>query len=56
MIASCVLLIFVVMNLGIHLAKHGEPKTGRYNFGVALISATIEVALFYYAGLFDCFK
>ena len=56
MIATCILLAFIFMNLGLHLAKHGEPKTGRYNFVEALISAAFEVALYYYAGLFDCFK
>lgn len=56
MIASCILLALVFMNLGIDLAKHGEPKTGKYNFGLKLISTAIELTLFYYAGLFDCFK
>ena len=55
MIASCILLALVFLNLGIYLAKHGEPKTGKYNFGLQLISTAIELTLFYYAGLFDCF-
>ena len=56
MIATCIILVLIFMNLGLYLAKHGEPKTGRYNFVVALISTALEVALYYYAGLFDCFK
>ena len=55
MIASCIILALVFLNLGIYLAKHGEPKTGKYNFGLQLISTAIELTLFYYAGLFDCF-
>lgn len=56
MIASCIILVLASLELGIYLAKHGEPKTGDYNFWLQLISTAIELTLFYYAGLFDCFK
>lgn len=56
MIASIILLVLVFMELGMYLAKHGEYKTGKYNFWIGLLSVAIQLALFYYAGLFDNFK
>lgn len=44
------------MGLGINLAKHGEPKDGKYNFWTTLLVVIIELVLFYYAGLFNNFK
>lgn len=51
--AIITILVLQVLDLGYALAKHGEPKTGRYNFFVTLITASIEMWLFYEAGLFD---
>ena len=42
----------ITMSLGCHLARHGEPRTGSYNFVTALISGTIEFALLYFGGFF----
>lgn len=56
MIASIILLSFIFIDLGFYLAKHGEPKTGKYNFLVALISSVIMLSLYYYAGVFENFK
>jgi hypothetical protein len=36
----------------VHLLKHGEPS-GKYNFGIWIISFGIEFGLLYSAGLFD---
>lgn len=30
--ASILILVMYAANLGIHLAKHGEDKEGKYNF------------------------
>lgn len=56
MIASIILLILAAMELGIYLAKHGEDKTGKYNFWTGLFSVAIYLVLYYYAGVFDNFK
>ena len=56
MIASIILLVLVFMELGMYLAKHGEDKTGKYNFWIGLLSVAIYLVLYYYAGLFDNFK
>ena len=56
MIASIILLILVFMELGMSLAKHGKYNTVKCNFWTGLISVAIQLALYYYAGLFDNFK
>lgn len=56
LIASSILLVLVILNIGISLAKHNEIGVKKYNFWVTLFSAAVQLALFYYAGLFDCFK
>ena len=44
------ILVLLGMNVGLHLAKHGEPKEGKYNFGAALVANLIEVGLLYWGG------
>ena len=56
MIATIILLVIIVLNLGVVLAKHGEPQKGNYNFWSELIATIILMVLYYYAGLFDNFK
>lgn len=57
MICTIILLVFLVIGLGIYLAKHGQSKSGeKYNFWVYLICVIIEVLLYWGAGLFDNFK
>lgn len=56
MTASIILLFLLAMYLGINLAKHGEDKTGKYNFWIGLLSVAIYLVLYYYAGVFDNFK
>lgn len=53
MIASIIILVIFAINLGINLAKHGEPKDGKYNFWAEIISTFIMLSLLYYAGTFD---
>jgi hypothetical protein len=56
MIATIILLVIQILNLGITLAKNGEPKEGKYNFWARLLAVIILIVLYYYAGLFDNFK
>jgi hypothetical protein len=53
MIASIIILVMYAINLGITLAKNGEPKGGKYNFWAELISTFIMFMLLYWAGTFD---
>lgn len=46
-------LALLMMGLGIHLAKDGQPKEGKYSFWTALISLGIQIALLYFGGFFN---
>jgi len=39
------ILVIEILGLGIHLAKHGEPRDGQYNFGLCLIMTAINMFL-----------
>lgn len=41
-----------LLSLGMHLAKHGEPKTGKYSFWMALVASAIELTLLYFGGFY----
>ena len=42
----------ICANLGIFLAKDGEPRTGTYEFMDALIATLIQVWILYKGGFF----
>lgn len=48
-----ILLGFMVLGLGVALAKHGQPRNDKYNFGISLITSAIEIALLYWGGFFN---
>ena len=48
-----ILAIIDCLTIGIHLAKHGEPKDGNYNVFIKLLDSAIIWWLLYKAGLFD---
>lgn len=59
MIATIIILLLMTSELTIELVKHGQPREGlnaKYNFWIALISYVIQIILFCFAGLFDCFN
>lgn len=59
MIACIIILLLMTSELTVELVKHGQLREGinaRYNFWIALISYAIQIVLFYFAGLFDCFS
>ncbi|OQA09462.1 MAG: hypothetical protein BWY66_00561 [bacterium ADurb.Bin374] len=41
----------MVAGLAVYLAKHGEPKTGKWSFPVGLIATAIQAFVLYKAGL-----
>ena len=45
--------VLLAMNLGMHMAKHGETRTTKYNFGVALLAVAIEATLLYFGGFYS---
>ncbi len=47
---SIAVIVMISLDVGIALAKHGEPRT-KYNFWASLISSLILTAILYKAGL-----
>ena len=43
----------MLLSLGFHLARNGEPRNDRYSFGTALISFVIQFVLVYFGGFFE---
>jgi hypothetical protein len=59
MIEKWWVIMYVVSNLitvGIHIGKDGEPKTGKYSAGCALIAVVVNFTLAYLGGVFRCFE
>lgn len=52
-VALFILLFLHCLVVGIHLAKHGEEREGRYNFILALIAFILTILLYYMVGMFD---
>jgi len=52
-ICRVVLIVLYAMNIGIYLAKDGQPKEGCYHFGDAIIGSIIIGALLIGAGTFN---
>lgn len=48
-----ILLALQILSVGIHLAKHGEDRKGKYNVGYSLLAISITWGLLYWAGVFD---
>lgn len=43
------LIILNVLNLGVVLSKHGEPREGKHEFWSSLIGSGLTIALIYMA-------
>lgn len=43
------LAILYILQVGLHLGKHGEPREGKYNFYMSLVAATFEIWMIYKA-------
>lgn len=55
MIYVIILLVLYVSSWGVVLAKHGEPKEGKYNIFTYTIIFALELWLLYKGGLFNVF-
>lgn len=40
------------LSIGVSLALHGKPRTGRHNVGAALIGSAFVLAPLYFGGFF----
>lgn len=52
-VPQILVIVLMAMSLGISLIKHGECRTGKYNFFVDLFAVAIEVAILYCGGFFS---
>ena len=52
-ICQILLCALYAISLGVCLAKHGEPKTGKYSFWTGLISVGLEMTLLILGGFFS---
>lgn len=48
-----ILIVLWILSLAINLLKHGDPKDGKYNFWIELISVFIAYFFLRWAGLFQ---
>lgn len=45
-----IMIVMLSIGLGIDIVKHGESKTGKYNFVTTLIAQLLVVAILYWGG------
>lgn len=49
---SIVVIVLYTLSLGVDLAKHGQKRSGEYNFWVSLLSFGIIMFCLYMGGFF----
>lgn len=47
-----IIIVLYALSLGVHMAKHGEPKDGKYNFVSSLITCAIIFGCLWWGGFF----
>lgn len=52
-ICQWIMLVLALLSLGIAMEKHGQPKTGCYNFWTYLISWGLQLGLLFFGGFFS---
>lgn len=45
-------IVLMVLSLGIIITKHGEERSGKWNFWTALGSVAIETTILFFGGFF----
>lgn len=43
---------WLFLALGVSLAQHGQPRTGKNNFWIGLVSAALQFILLYFGGFY----
>lgn len=46
-------IVIVSLSLGVYMTKHGEEKSGQYDFWVEFISKLFIIGLLYWGGFFN---
>jgi len=52
-ICEIILSVLYILNLGLYLKSHGEPKEGKYNFWEALIVTCVLFFLLWKGGFYS---
>ena len=47
-----IIITFHILDIGVNLGKHGEPKTSSYDVTISIFATIVMMVLYYYAGLF----
>ena len=47
-----IMIAIMAMDLGLHLAKNGEPRDDNYSFPIMLVSTAMQVGLLIWGGFF----
>jgi uncharacterized membrane protein len=45
-------IVWMTLGLGLYMALHDKPKTGKYNFWIGLITVALQAALLWWGGFF----
>lgn len=51
-IPQVVMIVLFALSLWQNLEKHGEQRSGSYDFGAALVAVATEIVLLYWGGFF----
>lgn len=51
-IPQIIWIVLVIMGLGVEMAQHGKPRTGKHNFWTMLISFGLSIWILYAGGFF----
>lgn len=44
--------VLIALSLGIHLARHGEPRNARFSIWSGLVNASASIGLVWWGGFF----
>ena len=53
MTPQLILILVFALDIGIGIAKHGQPKEGNHNVVTQILGAIIFLSLTYWGGFFD---
>lgn len=48
-----IIMALCTLDLGMALAQHGQPRTGKHSFWLTLVTAAILIAVLYWGGFFN---
>lgn len=55
MLSQVILIAIYALSIGVNMALHGEPKTGRHSVWGSLIGTALVFSILYTGGFWDVF-